>query len=216
MAGAPKRRGPVRSRRPRQARSERTRRGILEAALELLAAGGPAAVTHRAVATRAGVSLGATTYHFASKYDLLDEVYRLHLTRVRERAQSILEAFGGDSRGAPASARDRLVAGLTRYLQEGVRRDRVGSLATFELALERARDPALRRRLRAAGDRSNAYAAQMLRALGSRTPEPDAELLVAVLAGLRLAWLAEGEGSAMARRVPAVLERVADLLPLET
>jgi AcrR family transcriptional regulator len=197
--------------RPRQARSERTRQRLLDAALERLAAGGPGAVTHRAVAEQAGVSLGAATYYFASKYDLLEEVYRLHLTRIRER----VEALGGviaaqDGEAVPAD-RERLIAGLARYLEQGVREDRSGSLATFELALERARDPVLRRRLRVAKTESDAYAERMLRSVA---PGADAELLIAALNGLRMAWLAEGERSSFARRVPQLVSRLADLLVL--
>ncbi len=195
--------------RPRQARSERTRQRLLDAALERLAAGGPGAVTHRAVAEQAGVSLGAATYYFASKYDLLEEVYRLHLTRIRERVEVLRGAVAAHGGKAAPADRDRLVAGLARYLEQGVREDRVGSLATFELALERARDPVLRRQLRVAKAESDAYAAQIL---GSVAPEADAELLIAALNGLRMAWLAEGERSSFARRVPQLVSRLADLL----
>ena len=201
--------------RPRQRRSERTRQAILEAALKLLAAGGPSAVTHRAVAEQAGISVGATTYYFASKYDLLGEVYRLHLARVRVRAESLYENRSGlqDAGGPPAH--DRFAAGLQRYLEQGVLDDRLGSLATFELALERARDPALRRRLRSAQAESDAYAAEMLRDFGSREPERDADLLIAALNGLRLAWLAAGARSKFAERVPALVERLAHLMRTE-
>jgi len=197
--------------RPRQERSERTRERLLDAALEILAAGGPGAVTHRAVAERAGVSLGGATYHFASKYDLLGELYRRHLRRVRERAEDLrgLLALPGD--GSP-SPHDRLASGLARYLEQGVHEDRAGSLATFELALERARDPVLRRRLRTAAADSDALAARLLGELGSADPDSDAELLIAALSGLRLTWLAQGERSSFAERVPALAERLASML----
>ena len=126
--------------RPRQARAERTRRKILEAARRLLAEGGNAAVTHRAVAEEAGVSLGATTYYFESKRDLLAEVFRMHLAGVRERADSLFESYwkgeGNLLKGDP----DTRAAAVGRYLEAGVREDRLSSLATFEVSLERARD----------------------------------------------------------------------------
>lgn len=201
----------------RQARSRRTRARILDAALAQLAAGGPAAVTHRAVAERVGVSVGAVLHHFASKPDLLTAVYQLHLDRVRARAETIVSelAFAGPGAGE-AALRAQLIEGLTRYLEQGVRADRKGSLATFELALERARDPGLRRRLRRAQAESNDYAARMFEDLGSPTPEVDSELVIAALNGLRLAWLAEGSRSAFAERVPALVERLADLLSLSS
>ncbi len=197
--------------RPRQERSEQTRRRLLDAALEILAAGGPGAVTHRAVAQRAGVSLGGTTYHFPSKYDLLGEFYRLHLLHVRERAEALRDLFATPVSGS-VSLRDRLAEGLERYLEQGVREDRAGSLATFELSLECARDPALRRRLRGAKAESDALAASVLGELGSPDPVSDAELLIAALGGLRLAWLADGERSGYAKRVPSLVGRLAALL----
>ena len=48
-----------------------TRRGLLDAAAELLDAGGPAAVTLREVGARAGVSRTAPYRHFADKESLL-------------------------------------------------------------------------------------------------------------------------------------------------
>jgi len=192
--------------RPRQARAERTRRRLLEAALRLLAEGGPSAVTHRAVSERAGVSLGATTYYFGSKRDLLAEVFRVHLAGVHERVAALADASGA---GPPARAR---AAGLARFLEAAVRDDRLGTLATLELALERARDPLLRRRLKGPTLRSGAYAAELLARLGSKKPAVDATLLIAVLNGLKLEWLAEGERSVFAERIPALARRLAELL----
>jgi AcrR family transcriptional regulator len=193
--------------RKRQARAERTRRRLLDAARGLLAEGGPGAVTHRAVSERAGVSLGATTYYFGTKRDLLSEVFLGHLAAVHDRVGDLVE--GPRLRRSEAGAR---AGGLAHFLAGAVRDDRLGTLASFELALERARDPALRRRTRRAATDSNAYAAEMLRELGSRNPETDATLLIAALSGLKLAWLEEGERSAFAERIPALTKRLAALL----
>jgi AcrR family transcriptional regulator len=193
--------------RKRQARAERTRRRLLEAARELLAEGGPSAVTHRAVSERAGVSLGATTYYFGTKRDLLSEVFLAHLGAVHERVGNLVERPRSQRSEAGARA-----AGLAQFLASAVRDDRLGTLATLELALERARDPGLRRRTRRPAADSNAYAAEMLRELGSRRPETDATLLTAALTGLKLAWLEEGERSAFAERIPELTKRLAALL----
>jgi DNA-binding transcriptional regulator YbjK len=59
---------------PRMSRSdqrEHTRLRILDAVLELVVEEGMRAVRHRAVAERAGVSLGSTTYHFSSIEELI-------------------------------------------------------------------------------------------------------------------------------------------------
>lgn len=195
-----------------QARSALTRQRLLDAARKLLAEGGPAAVTHRAVAETADVSLGATTYHFATKEELLAEVYRTHLLAIQERANSLSHEVSPTGKISPKQRRTLLTQGLLSYLEAGVKEDRSSSLATFELALERARNPALRRRLRSAQEASDSYAVEMLRELGAGDPELDAPLVISALNGLRMQWLAAGERSAFAEQVPALIGRLADWL----
>jgi DNA-binding transcriptional regulator YbjK len=63
----------VHGRSAKQERSERTRNAIVGAVIALLAEQGVAGLTHRLVAQRAGASLAATTYNFASKQDMIAE-----------------------------------------------------------------------------------------------------------------------------------------------
>ena len=53
------------------------REHIVRATLELIGERGTDAVTHRAVAERAGLPLSATTYWFDSKEELISEALRL-------------------------------------------------------------------------------------------------------------------------------------------
>jgi AcrR family transcriptional regulator len=191
-----------------QARSEQTRRRILDAARLLMVERGPGAVSHRSVSERAGVSLGAITYHFGTKADLLDHVHREHLSAVRERARS---AMRGSPGAAKAMVRGRAAA-LLRYVERDLDEGREGTLAAIELSLRCARDSSLRRRLRPQRAGSTEFAVAMFRELGSRNPEIDARLLIAALTGLKLEWLADGERSARARRAPELIERLAELL----
>src|SRR5437868_2045601 len=72
---------------PTQERSRRRREQLLRAATELLAEGGARAVTHRAVAHRAGLPAASTTYYFSSIQQLTDEALAMHVgERVRELA----------------------------------------------------------------------------------------------------------------------------------
>lgn len=68
---------------PRTARGEHSRAAIFEAALALFQERGYEATTMRAIADRAGVSLGSSYHYFASKEHLVLEFYRhthqLHL-----------------------------------------------------------------------------------------------------------------------------------------
>jgi len=157
-------------------------------------------VSHRTVSERAAVSLGAITYHFGSKAAMLEAVHRAHLGAVHARARA---AAGRSGRTARA---------LLDYVERDLHEGRAGTLAAIELALGRARDPALRGQLRTPGNRSREFACAMLRAIGSANPELDSELLTAALVGLKLEWLAEGERSAFAKRLPEMLERLAELL----
>ena len=59
----------------RETQRERTRVRMLQAVLDIIVEKGMRAVRHRAVAKRAGVSLGSTTYHFSSIEDLITSAF---------------------------------------------------------------------------------------------------------------------------------------------
>lgn len=88
------------------ARSGPGREVLVQAAVELLREGGPAAVTMRGVAARAGLSLGSATYWFPDSSRLVAAAVGVaaagHVDAARERAERPLEP------GAEALAR-RLV-----------------------------------------------------------------------------------------------------------
>ncbi|WP_188113293.1 TetR/AcrR family transcriptional regulator [Nocardioides humilatus] len=75
----------------RVTRGRRTREAIVEATIALLREDGAAAVTHRAVAARAGTSLAATTYHFATLDDLLVVAFELLTDRMVEEVERLAE-----------------------------------------------------------------------------------------------------------------------------
>lgn len=72
-----------------QERSRQRREELLTAAISLFAEGGSRAVTHRAVARRAGLPPATTTYYFASIEELLREALREHLLRWRSTLESL-------------------------------------------------------------------------------------------------------------------------------
>ena len=94
-----RRAGPV----PVQARSQRTRAKILEAATEVLFEVGYAGAKTPLIAERAGVSQGALYRHFPTKIDLLAEALAEILAGARDR---FVRAFERDSEAAvdPAGA----------------------------------------------------------------------------------------------------------------
>ena len=76
-------------------KGEARRAALLDAVIRVLEAGGPGAVTHRAVAVEAGVPLAAATYYFASIDDLLVSA----LTRATEQQVALFSHLRGASLG---------------------------------------------------------------------------------------------------------------------
>ena len=74
----------------RTAKGEQTRAAIFEAALDLFRAQGYDATTMRAIAQRAGVSLGSSYHYFRSKEHLVLEFYRYLHSLHREAVAPVL------------------------------------------------------------------------------------------------------------------------------
>lgn len=83
----------------RSTRSERTRRRLMEAAVALMAAGGPSAATPAAVAAGAGVARTAFLYHFPDRAGFL-EALAAHLA---EEMAGLFDASGRPPPGVDAS-----------------------------------------------------------------------------------------------------------------
>jgi AcrR family transcriptional regulator len=88
---------------PRQARAAETVATILEAAAQVLEAGGVAAFTTNAVAERAGVSIGTLYQYFADKQALLRALAEREMTAT---IGAVAKALRGDPQ-APAEERVR-------------------------------------------------------------------------------------------------------------
>ena len=117
---------------PRQARAGETVALILEAAAQILEAGGLPAFTTNAVAERAGVSIGTLYQYFADKNAILLALARQQMTigladigralqgesnpsvegRVRAVVQTMVNAFGGRHRARKAVTQAILAQGL--------------------------------------------------------------------------------------------------------
>jgi DNA-binding transcriptional regulator YbjK len=83
----------------RVSRGLRTRQTILDAAIDLLRLEGAAALTHRAIAARAGTSLAATTYHFDTLDDLLVAAFEQLTERTVDQVTAISDAVLRGERG---------------------------------------------------------------------------------------------------------------------
>src|SRR5919204_3721562 len=158
------------------------RAAIIEATIRLIGRDGVDGVTHRAVAREAGVSLSSTTYHFASKDQIVSEALRrvaaLEIERIARDAERL-----ADGHPDIVSIARALAAWLTEQVEgEGLLRVRAG----YHLQLEAARRPELRAIHVAWGQAVQGLAERVLRAAGSPRPRTDATLLASAIDGMRL------------------------------
>jgi TetR/AcrR family transcriptional regulator, regulator of biofilm formation and stress response len=165
-------------------RGEARREAIVRAALALIGEQGLDAVTHRAVAERAGVPLSATTYWFASKDAILQEALLLAAREEVDRLERVVLELAGKeldvSRWAGAVA-----AELAAELEE----DPTRQVAFTELVLEGTRRPWLREEVARWEEAFLRLAELGLRATGSPEPVTDARLVVATVTGLTIGQL---------------------------
>ena len=87
--------------RPQASPGERTRIRILDAAEELFAREGPAAVTLRSIAAAGGVNVAAVNYYFGSKEKLFEEMFLRRIVPLNEERLSGLAARVADAGGRP-------------------------------------------------------------------------------------------------------------------
>lgn len=145
---------------------------------------GADAVTHRAVASQAGLPLSATTYWFSSRDELLEESLRLAAREEVDRLERLVVNL------AP---RQLTIAewaeAVAAELAGDLARDRGRHFAIAELALEAGRRPGLRDEVARWHEAHLRLAELGLRAAGSDEPTSDAPIVVAALSGFVLAQL---------------------------
>lgn len=154
----------------------RVRRGeLLAAAIDLFAEGGARAITHRAVAARAGLPSATTTYYFESIDELIREALSAHVIRW----SSELDALASIEMSTAVSLDD------TAAFISAVFADRGPEVAALELSifLAAARDPQLHD-VAGAGLRAlERLADALLRQLGLSDAADVAAPMVALIAG---------------------------------
>ena len=113
--------------------SRRTRDAIVAATVEIVARDGVAAVTHRRVAAEAGISLSSTTWHFATKGDILEAALRWSAEHEVARIAAIADRLGGVEFDPHAWADE-----LADWLIEKVTTEREIAVALYRLQIELA------------------------------------------------------------------------------
>lgn len=183
-------------------RGRARRTAILDAAIEVVARDGTGAVTHRAVAKLAKVPLAATTYYFASRDDLLLEAFR-HLTARRMAAYDAAFAILPAKLSAEVAA-----AGWAHALAELLTNEPAAVVAEFEMHLEGSRRAQLRAIHHAWETKAMAYFTAGMKAIGSKKPEADAALVLAVLTGLEIGEIVNPTPNAERELLAPLLRRL--------
>jgi DNA-binding transcriptional regulator YbjK len=162
---------------PQQERSQRRRDALLEAAVDLMAEGGMPAITHRAVAARAGVPASTAGYFFASIDDLAAEALRVFTNRAMADYRKVAEANPDI---------EQLIEVIAR---RGV--DPRLAMAQVTAYIEARRTPAMREPAAEALDGFRRGAEEILRAAGLPSAAAASPAFVALLDGFMLAHLAK-------------------------
>jgi TetR/AcrR family transcriptional regulator, regulator of biofilm formation and stress response len=111
------------------------RRRIVDAAIRVVGERGIAGLSHRRVAAEADVPLGSTTYHFASRDDLL-------VAALEQLSADWLDGIDRWERALPADA--PLAAEAARLVEQSLAGDRARTRVEYELYLAALRHDAVR------------------------------------------------------------------------
>lgn len=160
------------------------REAILRATIAVVGELGPDALTHRAVAERAGVPLSATTYYFDSKEELFREAVALAAAEEVERLEQLVLDLAPRDLSPTDWARE-----VSATLWEDLESEPARPVAFYEFVLEAARRPELREEVARWEVAQLRLAEVGLRAAGSDDPETDAMVVVAAITGLVIAQL---------------------------
>jgi len=167
-----------------RARGRARRELLLDATIAIIAEGGIAAVTHRAVAAAAGVPHSSTTYFFASLDDMIGEAVAHAMAAELERLEQFRSVLVSGA-NSPGAAIDEFVEIVRSQSQDH-------TVAQFEIYLFASRHPALRVHVAQILDETRALAAAVLQTNGVTDPHA-AAAVVALIDGFALHRIARSE-----------------------
>ena len=172
----------------RAAASRRIREAIVAATVRIVAGEGVAAVTHRRVAAEAGVALSSTTWHFATKADILEAALRWSARYEVDRIGAIADRLGDTEFDPSAWAEE-----LADWLIEQLTVEREIAVALYRLQVELLGSDGALEVHREWGEGLLAVGERVLERSPTPTPQLDVRLIVAALDGLRMNVLNSGE-----------------------
>ncbi|UJA19541.1 TetR family transcriptional regulator [Thermoleophilia bacterium SCSIO 60948] len=161
-------------------RTAERREALLEQAIELLADGGVAAITHRSVETAARVPHGSVTYWFGSREGLIDAV----VDRLCAASEAQTGAIAAGLEQTFASGERPDAAAVAAAFAAYIDGSRNHQLARLELEIAGGRDPRIGSRMTAAAEVFWRMCEPIAVALGSDDPPADARALASMLDGM--------------------------------
>ena len=184
-----------RGQRASRERGERTRSRIVEAVVRIIARDGVRGVTHRAVASEAGVSLSLTTYYFVDRYDLVESAFvafvghgaeelEQHWARAFDHVRSLLDQ--GNDRDVRRRLRDYVAGQIVDYILRKIVEAPLGLAVEQHIFSEALLDPRLTDLANGHRRRLLAPLVKLCAAFGSDDARLDADLLFGTI--LRLEY----------------------------
>lgn len=190
------------SSRGRYARGAERRLALIDSAADLVMEEGLSALSHRAVAARAGLPLASTTYYFDSVEDLRDEAFAHIAEAWATRAQEVVDAVPPQIDYDVAARAVISIIGADALSQQ--------VLVMYERYLEAGRHDRLRAVVAAWNAQLRELVAQVLLRAGIPLEDERADLVLALADGVAVTALAEGTSPDAA--VGAALKRFLPLL----
>jgi len=160
-------------------RSLQKREIIADAVITVLSKFGISGLTHRRVAQAAGISLSATTYHYATKADMLAEASgNLLAGYLAAFRRSALEQRQGKGRDSSPQAF------MTRLIVNAAGRHRRASLAWCEIILDAAKSPEGHRLALHWFEELHEAWTDLFKAFGADCDEADVQIAIDTVIGL--------------------------------
>jgi DNA-binding transcriptional regulator YbjK len=181
------------------ARGAQRRVEIIDAAIEVMARSGLAGLSMRLVANQAQIPLGALTYYFQDKSDLVAQAFQQLSDREIERVVQTAERL------QPTMTAEQLADLVADMIIDGFSSPRGAIVTRYELVTEASRDERLRPMFEAWYAAMVPALGRLFRDLGSRQPELDSRTVMAVMAGLEIDNIYKPLGPVDKRRIRATL-----------
>jgi TetR/AcrR family transcriptional regulator, regulator of biofilm formation and stress response len=162
------------------ARGAQRRIEIIDAAIEVMARVGLAGLSMRIVAGQAQLPLGALSYYFDDKSDLIAQAFQQLSDREIERVVRTAEQL------QPTMSADELADLVADMIIDGFSSPQGAIVTRYELVTEASRDERLRPMFEAWYAAMVPALSRLFRDLGSRQPELDSRTVMAVMAGLEI------------------------------